>query len=115
MTEEPGLSTPVPSVFVIERSADRTTGVVAVDALFDRSGSVDDEVTPAVLDRSATRLADTATVRWRVVVEPAVIAPRVHVTDPAESEPPLVAETNVAPAGTTSETETPVASEGPVS
>jgi hypothetical protein len=66
-----------------------------------------------VLERSATRDPDTATVTCKVAVEPAAIELRFHVTVPAEWVPPPVAETNVVPAGTGSETETPDASEGP--
>ena len=69
--------------------------------------------TVAVLERSAVRAGFTWTVTWTVVLAPEVRPPRFQVTVPPDSTPPASAETNEVPAGTGSETVTPVAAGGP--
>ena len=113
MTFWPAITGSGESVFTMERSADVFTVVPWVAELFPGVGSVVDELTIAVLDTFVVRLGSTWTTSVRVSDAPLAIVPRFHVTVPAESVPPPVAETNEVPAGIGSETTTDPADDGP--
>jgi hypothetical protein len=99
---------------VMERSAEVATVVPWVAELLPEIGSVTPELTLAVLDNAAVRPAFTATTRWTVALAPFARSPRFHVTVPADSDPPLSAETNEVPPGNGSVSTVLVAVEGPL-
>jgi hypothetical protein len=97
-------------------SARTWTVVPCVEELFAPLGSVVEEATLAVFERSEVREETTCTTSVTVAVAPFAMSPIEHVTTPAACphEPTEgVAETKVVPAGTVSVTTVLVAVEGP--
>jgi hypothetical protein len=112
---EPGAAT-VGAVCAIARSALVNMLVVAVEELFAALGSVVVEATLAVFEIVAAAAGVTFTVSVIVADAAAVIVPSAQLTVVVPLHVPCegVAETNVVPAGSTSTTDTPAASEGPL-
>jgi hypothetical protein len=75
---------------------------------------LDDEVTDAVFETGAVRLAFTRTVIVTLVEALGAIVPRFQVTVPADSVPPPVADTKVVPAGRGSVNTAAAAAAGPL-
>src|SRR5216117_2384350 len=115
---EPFASTPAGPDLATARSACSVTVVVtrlagAVPLLFAGVGSLVGE--PAMATLRSVPVAGAVTVTERVTLAPlARVATVGQVTMPAAWVPPLVAETNVTPAGSVSRTTTLAAVEGPL-